>query len=456
MDRKRLDEIIDQYSSHPRRGEPSPSNGTQRAEIRLLRASRVHPENVRWAERDWIPLGAVTLSAGRKGEGKSTTAYDRLARATRGQLPGDLPGPVDVLIATAEDHRAQIAVPRLIAAGADLERVHFVIVQAEGYERGLDLPDDLDELARRAQRVRARMLFLDPLVAHMPVAVDSHKDQHVRRVLAPLARLAEELELAALASIHFNKAPGVDALMRISGSGGFVNAARCVLCCATDPDDESRRLYWREVTNLAPGRVGREYRIESRTVSRHDAAEAHLDADALEQFPEAITTSGIAWGADVDVNSRHVLAGPGDAEDHSDLDLAKTFLLDVLAPGRMKATDVLRQARQDGHSERTLRRARRAVGVVSEREGFGAAGVWYWRLPIDGQNASAEADSATLGNYGESLTRQGKDAGTTPIDDPCPETGHLWAGGHLCDLVEPEESDTDSAAGPDDPRRFTR
>src|SRR5262249_25550180 len=155
-------------------------------------ADRIEPENVRWAERDWIPLGAVTLLAGRKGDGKSTIVYDRLARATLGQLDGDLDGPVTVAIATAEDHWKQVVVPRLRAAGADLKRVKFVKVGDELGETGLDLPDDLPNLRSQIMAADVRVLMIDPLVAHMPVQIDSHKDQHVRRVLAPLSQLAED------------------------------------------------------------------------------------------------------------------------------------------------------------------------------------------------------------------------------------------------------------------------
>ncbi|MDQ6910477.1 MAG: AAA family ATPase [Actinomycetota bacterium] len=340
-------------------------NGHTPVNVHLLRADQVAPESVRWAERDWLPLGAVSLLAARKGEGKSTIAYDRLARATRGQLPGDLDGPATVVIATAEDHRAQVAVPRLIAAGADLGRVRFVTVRDEIGERGLDLPDDLPALRAAVAEANARVLFLDPLVAHMPVMVDSHKDQHVRRVLAPLGRLAEELDLAVLATIHFNKAPGVDALNRISGSGGFVNAARAVLCAASDPEDETRRLLWREVTNLAGGRVGRAYRIETRRIEGADGAE--------------IETSGVAWLGDVEVDSRRVMAGPESPEERNDRDDAADWLRDLLpAP----AKQIKAAASEAGFAWRTVHRAKDKIGARSEKFGApGEPGHWVWTLP---------------------------------------------------------------------------
>ena len=59
--------------------------------------------------------------AGQEGSGKTTILADVLARATLGQLEGDLLGePVGCVYATAEDSWSRTLAPRLSAAGADL------------------------------------------------------------------------------------------------------------------------------------------------------------------------------------------------------------------------------------------------------------------------------------------------------------------------------------------------
>ncbi len=94
---------------------------------RLVAASSVRPERVTWAWTDYIPTGMVVLLVGEGGKGKSTELYRLAAGWSLGTLPGDFYGrPVAVAIASAEDHRAAVIVPRLMAAGADLTRVHFV------------------------------------------------------------------------------------------------------------------------------------------------------------------------------------------------------------------------------------------------------------------------------------------------------------------------------------------
>ena len=79
------------------------------------------------------------------------------------------------------------------------------------------------------------LVTLDPLVAFIDDGINTHRDHHVRRVLAPLADLAESTGAAVVVVIHTNKGEGNDPLMRISGSIGFSGAARSVLLAADDP-----------------------------------------------------------------------------------------------------------------------------------------------------------------------------------------------------------------------------
>jgi hypothetical protein len=50
---------------------------------------------------------------------------------------------------------------------------------------------------------------------------------------------------------------------------------------------------------------------------------------------------------------------------------AKQFLCNLPADGRVEYAEVMRLADEEGIPEKTLRRAKRLLGVVSEHEGFG-------------------------------------------------------------------------------------
>ena len=76
-----------------------------------------------------FPLGKYSTIIGHPGLGKSLLTTDLAARVSMG-APGpgsDEPGePGDAVMIQNEDDAEDTGVPRLIAAGADLKRVHFL------------------------------------------------------------------------------------------------------------------------------------------------------------------------------------------------------------------------------------------------------------------------------------------------------------------------------------------
>src|SRR5262249_21350270 len=85
------------------------------------------------------------------------------------------------------------------------------------------------------------LVIIDPVMAVLAASIDAYRDHDVRRVLQPLAQLAEETHVAILLVRHLTKQPGPKALYRGGGSIAFVGAARSVLLAAPDPDDPDPR-----------------------------------------------------------------------------------------------------------------------------------------------------------------------------------------------------------------------
>lgn len=82
---------------------------------------------MRFALRGRVPLGAITILGGPPKQGKSTWGFDLAARLSRGEADGDLYGePVASVLLSFEDHHGATVIPRLIAARADLARVHLL------------------------------------------------------------------------------------------------------------------------------------------------------------------------------------------------------------------------------------------------------------------------------------------------------------------------------------------
>ena len=162
----------------------------------LTDLAAVRPQPVRWLWQDRIPLGVPSLLGGKPKLGKSTLAYDLAAKVTTGTLDGDLAGePSNVLVVTFEDLVAETVVPRLMAAGADVTKVRTIEVEHDGEHDLVSLPDDVSGIEAAALEHGVRLLIVDPLMAALTGGTDSHRDSQVRRVLAPLAKLAERNEL---------------------------------------------------------------------------------------------------------------------------------------------------------------------------------------------------------------------------------------------------------------------
>jgi hypothetical protein len=239
------------------------------------------------------------------------------------------------------------------------------------FEDGLTIPDDIDELDELVGQLGASLLVVDPLVAHLPGQIDSHRDQSVRRALAPLYRLAESRCCAVLALMHLNKAQGIAPLARLGGSSAFGNFARSVLLLDRDPDDPDGDMGTRRVLAHIKCNVGVEmpsllYKVEPILLPA-DGGQPEVETSRLELIGESPHTA------------RALLAAPSDDE-RSALDEAKDFLRGELDDGnRHPAGDIFRAARQLGITDRTLKRARKDIGAETEKAGFGRG--WEWWLP---------------------------------------------------------------------------
>jgi hypothetical protein len=380
----------------------------------LVSADTIRPEAVSWAWEDRIPLGMVTLLVGIPGQGKSTLTVDIAARASRGDLRGDLFGiPTTVAIATAEDAIPQVVVPRLIAAGADLERVRIIQVNRDGIAGGLSLPGDIAELGRRIIEAGARLVIIDPLVAHIGGSINTWKDQDVRRVLAPLAKLAGDAGAAIVGVMHLNKSQTGDVLNKVGGSVGFGAAARSVLFFAPDPDEVEgyTRILAHAKSNVGPLAPALRFRVEGREV----------DADG-----RSIATSGIAWcGAAGSVTAADLVREPGtpaerQARHQSEdaVDEAAQIICELLADGPREAEEMQHELKRLGIPERAWRAAKSRLGVRPQKAGF--VGGWRWVLPPaeGGQNPLYPPRPSAFELSRRNIPRRTEEGQCPPSEEP--------------------------------------
>jgi hypothetical protein len=359
----------------------------------------VRRESVRWHWSRRIARGKLALAVGEPGEGKSSLFVDVTARTTTGATwpdGGHAPqGPV--LLLSAEDGLSDTIGPRLDACGADSQHVHVLtaIRCTDGTTRGLDLGRDVAALEAAIRQVRPVLVVIDPLSAYLGRA-DTWKDSEVRALLAPLAALAEQYDCAILGVMHLSKGAGRKALHRAMGSIGFVAAARIVLAVARDPDDEERRLLLPVKNNLSPPADVLAFRLNEGRVVWESGPVHGVTADSV------------------------LNAMPADAEERQD---AQTFLRDMLASGeRVDSKAVVKAARANGISERTLKRAKARLGVQSKHTGFGATGKWHWWLPVSESQepipintvALSDEDHAKTPIFSQRVPERAKPRGVAP------------------------------------------
>jgi putative DNA primase/helicase len=370
--------------------QPKP-NGNSTALISRC-ASEIKPERVEWLWPGRIAVGKHTCIAGEPGTGKSQLSIAITAAITMGgEWPcGEGCAPIgSVIILSAEDGEADTIVPRLLAAGADLGRVHIISAvrtDAGVGRRGFNLQADLELLENKIAEIGDVVLIvIDPVSSYLG-KTDSHKNSEVRGVLEPLSAMAERTRVAVLSITHFSKAgvgAATKALHRFIGSIAFVGAPRAAFAVIEDTDDRDRRLFLHAKNNLAPPPQGLAFRLEQTIVG---------------ETGEGIVASRVKWERDpVSMTANDALmADAGSGESRTAKEEADAFLLELLAGGPVSAKEVKRQAEETGVSVRTLKRSKHSLGVEARREGgIAETGQWLWALP-KGANGSLRGPSQNL------------------------------------------------------------
>ncbi len=224
--------------------------------IRLTPASSFAIRGVKWVWENRMPVGALTLIPGREGVGKSTFLAWMAAAITRGQLPGMHFGTAkSVLYSASEDAWEYTIAPRMLAAGADMDRVFRIdaALEGDGYG-GVLLPRDCRELVPAARSVDAAVLLCDPIISLVDERLNTFKSKELRNALEPLTAAAEEAELAIGALVHFNKGQSADVGTLISGARAWVEVARAVVAIGRDREaDEYTCVVSQTKNNLGVG-----------------------------------------------------------------------------------------------------------------------------------------------------------------------------------------------------------
>jgi len=207
------------------------------------------------------------------------------------------------------------------------------------------------------------LVIIDPISAYFGAGgkINSHKDTDVRGILSPVVKLAKEQDVTIIGVMHLNKSQDLGPMYRVSGSMAFVAQARAVWLMTQEEregEDKSLHYFTPIKVNLSRVPCGLVWKIDDETKNLEFLEPTFQPPSIKEQL------------------------GPRLPERPSKLDEAMRWLKDLLKDGTpMECTEIIRLAALEGISRTTLDRAKKELGVLSDKLRGDATSPWAWVLP---------------------------------------------------------------------------
>lgn len=341
---------------------------TSGREAILTSAQEVIIKPISWAWNQWLPLSKLTILGGAGGTGKTTLALSLASTITNGgQFPDGsrFLGGGNVLIWSSEDDPNDVLVPRLVAMGAKLGRIHFIsAIKIDGIKIPFDPASDIHTLSKAIEKIGVvSLLIIDPIVS--AVNGDMNQANTVRQSLQPIVDFAFEHQCAVIGISHVGKGTkGKDLTERVIGSQAFTAFARMVWITASNKETGERVLV-RSKSNCSETDGGYTYGIEQ------------MDLD------NGISASFVRWARSVSGDPTSIMQEFESLNDNwnekTDRKAAKKFLMQELSQDGKPSQELIENAKENGFSEKTLRRAFKDICGVAQK--LAMNGGWVWRLP---------------------------------------------------------------------------
>ena len=300
--------------------------------VKIIRMSDVELTPVDWLWKPYLPFGKLSVLQGNPGEGKTYFAMHLAAACTNGKLLPNMESmePFNVIYQTAEDGLGDTVKPRLIEAGADLDR-ELVIDDSEVQ---LTLSDERIEKA--IVENNARLVIIDPIQAYLGADVDMNRANEVRPIFMRLGQVAQRTGCAILLIGHLNKAAGMQSLQRGLGSIDIAAAVRSVMFIGKLKHDPTMRILTHEKSSLAPPGASLAFSLGDE--------------------------GGFRWVGEYDITADEMLSGI-EPQRETKTQQAKDLICTLLAGGKqVLSEDIDKAALERGIPGRTVRDAKRELG----------------------------------------------------------------------------------------------
>ena len=300
--------------------------------VKIIRMSDVELTPVEWLWKPYLPFGKLSVLQGNPGEGKTYFAMHLAAACTNGKLLPNMERmePFNVIYQTAEDGLGDTVKPRLIEAGADLDRVLVI----DDSDVQLTLSDERIEKAIIENN--ARLVIIDPIQAYLGADVDMNRANEVRPIFMRLGQVAQRTGCAILLIGHLNKAAGMQSLQRGLGSIDIAAAVRSVMFIGKLKHDPTMRILTHEKSSLAPPGASLAFSLGDE--------------------------GGFRWVGEYNITADEMLSGI-EPQRETKTQQAKDLICTLLAGGKqVLSEDIDKAALERGIPGRTVRDAKRELG----------------------------------------------------------------------------------------------
>lgn len=300
--------------------------------VKIIRMSDVELTPVEWLWKPYLPFGKLSVLQGNPGEGKTYFAMHLAAACTNGKLLPNMERmePFNVIYQTTEDGLGDTVKPRLIEAGADLDRVLVI----DDSDVQLTLSDERIEKAIIENN--ARLVIIDPIQVYLGADVDMNRANEVRPIFMRLGQVAQRTGCAILLIGHLNKAAGMQSLQRGLGSIDIAAAVRSVMFIGKLKHDPTMRILTHEKSSLAPPGASLAFSLGDE--------------------------GGFRWVGEYDITADEMLSGI-EPQRETKTQQAKDLICALLAGGKqVLSEDIDKAALERGIPGRTVRDAKRELG----------------------------------------------------------------------------------------------
>ena len=315
----------------------------------LVSFQDIPEEQIEYLWYPYIPLGTITLLVGDPGIGKSYIALKLASIISKGEkFPFDFNNksielqPSNVIVQNGEDSKTTTIRYRLSKLEADISKIWFIKEKDLAFKL-----DNIDTLEKYLYEKHPKLIVIDPITQFLPQKISMDRANEVRTSLSPLAELAARYKCTFLLIAHKNKNTKTDGIYRVLGSIDFVGICRSMLT-ATKIDGKT---YLKQEKN-STGEFGKTIEYE-------------INEDGLTFIKQVDNT----------VNNYEIL---------KPIEEAKQFILEQLKNGEVSSSDIRNLAYSEGISKNTLDRAKKELGVGSQKRVSEDGTVyWVWKINME-------------------------------------------------------------------------